>query len=245
MRFEILTLHPGLCQGPLEGSIIGRAREKGLVDVRIHDLRNWAEGRHKQADDLPFGGGRGMVMKVDVVDRALQALRTPSSHVILMEASGTRFDQATARRLANSGRDLVLLCGHYEGVDARVREHLVDECLSIGDFVLTGGELPALVVVDAVARLLPGVLGNAGSLDDESFNAGLLEYPQYTRPALYRSWAVPEILLSGHHARVESWRREQSLARTRQLRPELLDSKASEEKPPAEPSEQPPARKDA
>jgi tRNA (guanine37-N1)-methyltransferase len=226
MRFDILTLHPSLCQGPLEASIIGRAQEKGLVDVHVHDLRNWAEGRHKQADDLPFGGGRGMVLKVDVVDRALSALRGPSSRVILMEASGTRLDQAAARRLADSGQDLVLLCGHYEGVDARVREHLVDESLSIGDFVLTGGELPALVVVDAIARLLPGVLGNAGSLDDESFNAGLLEYPQYTRPAAYRGWTVPEVLLSGHHERVAAWRREAALARTRESRPDLLEGRA-------------------
>lgn len=222
MRFDLLTLHPDLCRSPIEASILGRARAAGLIEVNIHDLRDWAEGRHKQADDTPYGGGHGMVMKVDVVDRAVQALSGPETRVILFEASGRTFNQQEARRLSGF-EHLLLICGHYEGIDARVRDHLVHEVISVGDYVLTGGELPALVVVDAVSRLVPGVLGQAGSLEDESFNEPLLEYPHYTRPAVYRDWAVPEILLSGHHARIQAWRHEQALERTRQVRPDLLE----------------------
>ncbi len=228
MRIDILTLHPGLCQGPLDSSILGRARAAGLLEVGIHDMREHASGRHKQADDAPYGGGAGMVLQVDVADRAIAALRRKDSHVVLMEASGARFNQAVAARLAQCAH-LVLVCGHYEGVDDRVRQHLTDETLSIGDYVLTGGELPALVVTDAVARLLPGVLGCADSAREESFQDGLLEYPQYTRPRVYRGWEVPEILLSGHHARVAAWRRAQALERTRRLRPDLLAAQPGEQ----------------
>lgn len=215
-RFDILTLHPGLCSGPLDHSILGRARKAGLVEVNVVDLREWAPGRHRQADDIPYGGGQGMVLKVDVIHRAVQALRTAQTRVILLEASGRRFDQACAARLAACPH-LVLVCGHYEGVDERVREHVVDETLSIGPFVLTGGELPALVVVDSVARLLPGVLGNEASAADDSFSNGTLEYPQYTRPRVWEGWEVPEVLLSGHHARIQAWRREKALERTRAM----------------------------
>jgi tRNA (guanine37-N1)-methyltransferase len=171
-------------------------------------------------DDAPFGGGSGMVMRVDVLDPAIAAVRRPDSHVVLFEPSGARFDQRMAERFATLPH-LVLICGHYEGIDARVREHLVDETVSIGDYVLTGGEYAALVVVDATARLLPGVLGNATSATDESFSSGTLEYPHYTRPREYREWPVPDVLLSGNHGKVEKWRREQSLLRTAAIRPDL------------------------
>jgi tRNA (guanine37-N1)-methyltransferase len=221
MRFDILTLHPDLCRSPIEHSIIGRAREKGLIDVGLHDIREHGLGNYRQCDDEPYGGGSGMVMRVDVLDAAIAALRAPQSHVVLMDASGAPFTQAVAQRLSALPH-LVLVCGHYEGVDHRVKQHLVDETICIGDFVLTGGELPALTIVDAVARLLPGVLGCAHSKVEESFQGGLLEYPQYTRPRDHRGWEVPEILLSGHHARIELWRREQARERTARLRPDLL-----------------------
>lgn len=226
VRFDLLTLHPGLCEGPLSGSIIGRARQAGLLDVRIHDLRQWAPGSRRQADDAPFGGGSGMVMKVDVVDAALQAVAGPEARIVLMDPAAPLFRQADAARLAQVPQ-LVLVCGHYEGVDGRVREHLVHEALSIGDFVLTGGELAALVVLDAVARLRPGVLGNDESLREESFQPGeggriRLEAPCYTRPREYRGWSVPEVLLSGDHARIRRWREEQGWERTRRFRPDLL-----------------------
>jgi tRNA (guanine37-N1)-methyltransferase len=222
MRFDILTLHPELCRSPLEHSILGRAREKGLIQVGLHDIREHGLGNYRQCDDEPYGGGSGMVLRVDVLDAAIAALRGPDSHVVLLDAAGAPFRQATAQRFAGL-EHLVLVCGHYEGVDHRVVEHLVDEVVSVGDFVLTGGELPALLIVDAAARLLPGVLGCAHSKVEESFQQGLLEYPQYTRPREHKGWEVPEILLSGHHARIEAWRREQALARTRANRPDLLD----------------------
>ncbi|MFZ5477274.1 MAG: tRNA (guanosine(37)-N1)-methyltransferase TrmD [Myxococcota bacterium] len=222
MRFDILTLFPDMVAGPLNHSVLGRALKAGHFELGVHDIRAHGIGRHKVVDDTPYGGGSGMVMRVDVVDAAIAAVRRPESRVVLFEPSGARFDQAHAHRLAALPH-LVLVCGHYEGVDARVREHLVDEVLSIGDFVLTGGEYAAMVVVDAVARLLPGVLGNEESARDESFAAGLLEYPHYTRPREHRGWEVPEILLSGHHGNVEAWRREQAIARTRAVRPDLLD----------------------
>lgn len=233
MRFDLLTLHPELCLGPVSGSIIGRARAAGLIDVRVHDLRDWAPGRHKQADDAPYGGGSGMVMKVDVVDRGVQAVRQDGARVVLLDPVAPTFTQRDALRLA-AFPQLVLVCGHYEGVDARVRDHLVDEALSIGDYVLTGGELAALVVLDAVARQVPGVLGNPDSLGVESFTPRadgrvLLEAPQYTRPREYRGWEVPEVLLSGHHGRVEAWRHEQALALTGRWRPDLLAGAADPE----------------
>jgi tRNA (guanine37-N1)-methyltransferase len=223
VKFDILTLFPDMVAGPLSHSILGRAREAGLFELGIHDIRAHGIGRHKVVDDTPYGGGSGMVMRVDVVDAAIAAVRRPDSRVILFEPSGDRFDQAHAQRLAALPH-LVLVCGHYEGVDARVREHLVDEVVSIGDFVLTGGEYAAMIVVDAVARLLPGVLGNAESATDESFSSGLLEYPHYTRPREYRGWEVPDILLSGHHGNVDKWRREQARIRTEAVRPDLLQN---------------------
>jgi tRNA (guanine37-N1)-methyltransferase len=221
MRFDLLTVHPEMCRGPLEHSMLARAVAAGVLEIAVHDLRAHGTGKHRQVDDTPYGGGSGMVLKVDVVDRAIAAVRRPASHVILLDPAGTPFRQADAERLAKEPH-LVLVCGHYEGVDARVREHLVDEALSVGDFVLTGGEIPALAVVDAVARLVPGVLGNPESPVHESFQQGLLEAPQYTRPATYRGWPVPEVLQSGHHRKVAEWRAEQSRARTRAIRPDLV-----------------------
>ena len=221
VRFDVLTLHPGLCEGPLDHSVLARARQRGVIQVDIHDMRRWAQGKHRQADDTPYGGGSGMVLRVDVVDRAIQAVRAEGGRVVLMDATGLPFDHGVARRLAQE-RQLVLVCGHYEGVDERVRQHLIDEALSVGDFVLTGGELPALMVIDAVARLVPGVLGNPDSLRDESFSIGGLEYPHFTRPREYRGWQVPEVLLSGHHARIQQWRAIQAERRTRRWRPDLL-----------------------
>ena len=220
MRFDVLTLFPDMVEGPLGHSIIGRARKAGHLELGVHDIRAHGLGRHRTVDDAPFGGGSGMVMRVDVLDPAIAAVRRPDSHVVLFEPSGARFDQAMAERFSKLPH-LVLVCGHYEGVDARVREHLVDETVSIGDYVLTGGEYAALVVVDATARLLPGVLGNASSASDESFTSGELEYPHYTRPRDHRGWLVPDVLLSGNHGRVEAWRREQARARTAELRPDL------------------------
>lgn len=221
MRFDVLTLFPEMVEGPLRHSMIGRALDAGHIDLGVHDIRAHGIGRHRTVDDAPFGGGSGMVMRVDVLDPAIAAVRRPESHVVLFEPSGTRFDQRMAERFASLPH-LVLVCGHYEGVDARVRDHLVDETVSIGDYVLTGGEYAALVVIDATARLLPGVLGNATSAADESFSvAGTLEYPHYTRPREHRGWGVPDVLLSGNHGRVDAWRREQARARTAALRPDL------------------------
>lgn len=227
MRFDVLTLHPAMCEGPLSTSIIGRAREGALLDVRVHDLRQWGIGRHRSCDDTPYGGGSGMVMRVDVVEAGIEAVRTPEARVLLMDPAGVRFTQAHAERLATLPQ-LVLVCGHYEGVDARVREHLVDEVFSIGDYVLTGGELAALVIVEAVGRLVPGVLGNPESLAQESFSSGLLEAPQYTRPRVWRDHEVPDVLLSGHHAQIAAWRHARALALTRAVRPDLLPPREPE-----------------
>ena len=221
MRIDILTLFPGMFRGPFEESIIKRAVERGLLEIGVHNIRDFAPGRHRVTDDYPYGGGAGMVMKPEPVFAAVEAVRRPSSRVILMTPQGRIFTQSVALGLSRLGH-LVLLCGHYEGVDERVREHLVDDELSIGDYVLTGGELPAMVVVDAVARLVPGVLGAGESAVEESFAAGVLEYPHYTRPPEFRGWKVPQVLLSGNHARISRWRREQSLLRTLRRRPELL-----------------------
>ncbi|MEZ4235998.1 MAG: tRNA (guanosine(37)-N1)-methyltransferase TrmD [Myxococcota bacterium] len=218
-RYDVLTLHPELVSGPLGGSVIGRAVAAGLLDLRVYDIRNHGLGRHRSVDDTPYGGGAGMVLRVDVVAAAIDAVRTPEARVILMSAAGRRFDQAHARRLAALPH-LVFVCGHYEGVDARV-EALVDEELSLGDFVMTGGEIAAVAMIDAAARLVPGVLGNADSPVEESFAQGLLEYPQYTRPRAFQGMEVPEILLSGHHARITAWRRAEAERRTRERRPDL------------------------
>lgn len=213
-------------EGILGESMLRIAREKGLAEIRMRNLRDWAPGKHRVTDEPPYGGGAGMVLKVEPVFLALQELRRPASRVILLSAQGARFDQAVARRLAGE-KHLIMISGHYEGVDQRVADHLVDEEISLGDYVLTNGTLAALVVSDAVVRLLPGVLGDAASAADESFAHGFLEYPHYTRPADFRGWKVPDILLGGNHAAIEAWRREQSLARTSRRRPDLLPAEGS------------------
>jgi tRNA (guanine37-N1)-methyltransferase len=219
LEIDVVCLFPGMLEGPLTESIPGRIRERGLVDIRIHDLRQWGLGRHRSVDDTPYGGGAGMVLRPEPVAAALDALRRPESTTILLDPGGEVFRQARAMDLA--GREhLLLVCPRYEGVDERIRA-LFDLELSIGDYVLTGGELAALVVIDAVTRLLPGAIDAASTLE-ESFSAGLLEYPQYTRPAEFRGEAVPDVLVSGHHEAVRRWRNEAALARTRARRPDLL-----------------------
>ena len=220
MQIDILTLFPAMGGGILDESMLRIAREKGLADIRMRNLRDWAPGKHHVTDEPPYGGGAGMVLKVEPIANALDELRGPESRVILLSAQGAPFDQATARRLS-AERHLIMISGHYEGVDQRVADHLVDEEISLGDYVLTNGTLPALVVTDAVVRLLPGVLGDEQSAADESFSHGLLEYPHYTRPAEFRGWKVPDVLLSGNHAVIEAWRREQARERTRLRRPDL------------------------
>lgn len=219
MKFDVLTLHPDMVRGPLSTSILGRAQSAGSIEIGVHDIRDQATDRHRSVDDGPYGGGAGMVMKVDIVAGALDAVRTPDSHVLLTSPAGRPMRQTDCARWAEMSH-LVIVTGHYEGIDARI-ETLVDEEVSLGDFVLTGGEICALAIVDAVARLRPGVLGNAASAKDESFSDGLLEYPQYTRPLEFRGMKVPDILLSGHHAKIEAWRRERSRERTRERRPDL------------------------
>jgi len=218
-RFDVLTLHPEMVRVPLGVSVIGRAANRGDIAVHVHDMREHATNRHRTVDDAPYGGGAGMVLKVDIVAAAIEAVRTSESRVILTSPAGRPFTQADARRLSDQSH-LVIVCGHYEGIDARI-EGLVDEEISLGDFVVTGGEIAAVAIVDAVARLRPGVLGNSASPEEESFSAGLLEYPQYTRPREWRGEEVPEILLSGHHGKIEAWRLAQSKAKTRDRRPDL------------------------
>ena len=223
MRIDIVTLFPGIFAGPLQESILGRARAKGLVEINVVNLRDWAESRHRVTDDYPFGGGGGMVLKPEPLFACVEALRGDGSRVILLDPQGRRFRQEIARELSQAAH-LILLCGRYEGVDERVREHLVDDEISIGDYVLTGGELPAVVVTDAVVRLLPGALGDQAAPAKDSFGAGLLEGPHYTRPEEFRGWRVPEVLLSGDHARIARWRRQQALWLTWQRRPDLLET---------------------
>ncbi len=207
--------------GPLDESIIQRARKKGLLDLKIHNLRDWTHDRHKTVDDRPFGGGPGMLLKPEPLFEAIESLRREKTRVILLSPAGRPFTQAIACELAKQ-EDLLLVTGHYEGFDERVRETLADDELSIGDYVLTNGALPVMVVIDAVTRLLPGVLGDDESSRDESFSQGLLEYPQYTRPAEFRGMKVPEVLVSGNHAQIEKWRREQAKSRTKERRPDLM-----------------------
>jgi tRNA (guanine37-N1)-methyltransferase len=221
MKIDVLTLFPAMFAGPLDESIVKRAREAKLLDLKIHNLRDWTHDRHKTVDDRPFGGGPGMLLKVEPLFEAIESLQRETTRVILLSPSGRKFDQSIARELAQSD-DLLLVCGSYEGFDERVREALADDELSIGDYVLTNGALPAMVLIDAVARLLPGVLGDDESSHDESFSQGLVEYPQYTRPAEFRGMKVPEVLLSGNHAGIEKWRREQAKLRTEKQRPDLL-----------------------
>ena len=221
MKIDVLTLFPAMFAGPLDESIVKRAREAKLLDLKIHNLRDWTHDRHKTVDDKPFGGGPGMLLKVEPIFEAIESLSRAETKVILLSPSGRKFTQEIARELSQE-KDLLLVCGSYEGFDERVREALADDELSIGDYVLTNGALPAMVVIDAVARLLPGVLGDDESSRDESFSHGLLEYPQYTRPAEFRGMKVPEVLLSGNHAEIEKWRREQAKLRTKESRPDLL-----------------------
>ena len=221
MKIDVLTLFPAMFAGPLDESIIKRARKKGLLDLNVHDLRQWTHDRHKTVDDRPFGGGPGMLMKPEPIFEAVESLRREATKVILLSPSGRKFDQQIARELAEQ-KDLLLVTGHYEGFDERVRLALADDELSIGDYVLTNGALPAMVVIDAVTRLLPGVLGDDESSRDESFSHGMLEYPQYTRPAEFRGMKAPDVLVSGNHAEIEKWRREQAQLRTKEQRPDLL-----------------------
>jgi tRNA (guanine37-N1)-methyltransferase len=220
MRIDVLTLFPEMFTGPVDASIIQRARQTGLLELRVHNLRDYAHDHYKTVDDRPFGGGPGMVLKCEPIFEALQALKGAGTRVVLMSPAGRPFEQSVARELASLG-SLLLICGSYEGVDERVRERWVDEELSIGDYVLTNGTLAAMVVIDAVTRLLPGALGDDQSVVDESFSHGLLEYPHYTRPAEFCGMKVPPVLLSGNHAAIEKWRRGQALERTARRRPDL------------------------
>ena len=239
MRIDILTLFPEICRAPLGESMMKRAQASGALDLRIHNLRAWTTDKHRIVDGAPFGGGQGMVMKPEPIFAAVEELRgggaeetsnvedrTPNVElrkpkVVLMSPAGRRFDQEAARQLAAESH-LIFVCGHYEGIDHRVTEHLVDLELSIGDYVLTNGAIAAVVVIDAVVRLLPGVLGHEQSAADDSFSAGLLEAPQYTRPAEFRGWKIPDVLLSGNHAEIAEWRKQQARARTERNRPDLL-----------------------
>ncbi len=229
IRIDVLTVFPDMVRDAVGYSILKRACESGLADIRVHDIRDYTHDKHRTTDDAPFGGGPGMVMKPAPVFEAVETITAEKSKVgveplvILMTPQGKRFEQAEAKRLAKMPW-IIFICGHYEGVDERIREHLADEELSIGDYVLTGGELPALVVIDAVVRLVPGVLGDEESASKDSFWNGLLEYPHYTRPADFRGYKVPEVLLSGHHAEIEKWRRKESLRRTYLRRPDLLET---------------------
>ncbi|MGA2331342.1 MAG: tRNA (guanosine(37)-N1)-methyltransferase TrmD [Syntrophales bacterium] len=224
IRFDILSVFPEMFESPLNHSILKRAQEKGMAEIHLHNIRDYAEDKHRMTDDAPYGGGGGMVMKVEPIDKALASIVSSRDNalVVLLTPQGETFNQKLAEEMSRYYR-IVLVCGHYEGVDERVRDHLVDREISIGDFVLTGGELSAMVIVDAVARLIPGVLGNNESASYDSFSTGLLEYPHYTRPGSYRDWQVPEVLLSGNHREIKSWRRKESLKRTYLRRPDLLE----------------------
>jgi tRNA (guanine37-N1)-methyltransferase len=221
VRIDVFTIFPEYLDAPLRVSLVGRARESGVIDVQTHDVRDYSTDKHRSVDDAPFGGGPGMVMMPEPLFTAVEALNPPRP-LLLLSASGRQFDHVFARELAH-GAGFSLLCGRYEGVDQRVGDHLCDGELSVGDYVLAGGEAAALVVIEAVARLVPGVLGNEASAGDESFADGLLEYPQYTRPAEFRGWPVPDVLRSGDHARVAQWRRDEAQRRTRERRPDLLE----------------------
>lgn len=223
LKIQILTIFPEVCRSVLSESILKRAQEKNLAQLEAVDLRAWTSDRHRTVDDTPYGGGPGMVMKIEPIDLALTQIRSPESKVILMTPQGRKFSDSIARELALE-KNLILLCGHYEGIDQRVSDHLVDDEISIGDYVLTSGVLPALVVTDAVVRLIPGVLGDDDSAQQDSFADGILDHPHYTRPADYKGWKVPEVLLGGNHAAIEKWRREAALEATKKRRPDLLES---------------------
>ncbi len=230
MNIDIITLFPAMFRGPFDESIIKRAKDRKLVEINIHYLRDWAEGRHQIVDDRPFGGGVGMVLMIEPIFKAIEKLRTKESKVILMTPQGEQFNQNIAQELSHETH-LIFLAGHYEGYDERIREHLVDREISIGDYVLTGGELPVMVIVDTVVRLIPGVLNKEEAIQFESFSKldqvnskldNILEYPHYTRPAEFKGWEVPEVLLSGNHAEIEKWRQEKALEKTKKRRPDLL-----------------------
>ena len=221
MKIDIVTLFPEICRAPLSESIMKRARENGIVDLCVHNLRDWTQDKHHIVDDAPFGGGQGMVMKPEPIFAAVESLRMENSGVVLMTPQGRTLTQSLATELSKH-EHLIVICGHYEGVDHRVIENLVDLEISIGDYVLTNGAIAAVVLVDAIVRLLPGALGHERSAADDSFSGGLLEAPQYTRPAEFRGWKVPEVLLSGNHAEIEKWRKERAIKRTSQNRPDLL-----------------------
>jgi tRNA (guanine37-N1)-methyltransferase len=225
MRIDILTLFPEVCRAPLSESMMKRAQESGAIELHIHNLRDWTTDKHHVVDDAPFGGGQGMVMKAEPIFRAVEDLKSRienrESKIVLMSPAGRPFDQQVAMELSRESH-LIIICGHYEGVDHRVIEHLVDAEISIGDYVLTNGAIAAVVFVDAVVRLLPGVLGDEQSAADDSFSAGLLEGPQYTRPSEFRGWKVPDVLLSGNHGEIAKWRKEQARQRTHKNRPDLL-----------------------
>jgi tRNA (guanine37-N1)-methyltransferase len=237
IKFDVFTLFPAMFVGPLSESIIRRAQDQGLVDIRIHDIRDWTHDRHRTADDTPYGGGAGMVMKAPPIVEAVEEVlgeEISASRIVLLAAGGRRFTQPLAHEFAGESR-IALICGHYEGIDARVNTILGSEELSIGDYVLTGGELPAMIVIDAVTRLIPGVIDEA-SIAEESFGKGFLEYPHYTRPFEYRGQRVPDVLLSGHHANVQAWRLAQAVAKTAEHRPDLLDRAMSGEREDPAPS---------
>ncbi|HQM42423.1 MAG TPA: tRNA (guanosine(37)-N1)-methyltransferase TrmD [Smithellaceae bacterium] len=223
IRFDVLSIFPDMFSSPLNYSLLKKAQDKDLIEIFIHNIRDWAEDKHKMTDDAPYGSGCGMVMKVGPVDKALAAVKKKEMNplVILMTPQGELFNQRIAAELATK-RQIVIICGRYEGVDERIRRHLADREISIGDYILTGGELSALILIDAVSRFVPGVLGNMRSVEGDSFSDGLLEYPQYTRPADYKGWKVPDVLLSGNHVQIENWRREESLRKTYRRRPDLL-----------------------
>jgi tRNA (guanine37-N1)-methyltransferase len=235
MQFEVFTLLPEIFPPYLESSILQRARQRGLISVRVHNIRDYTHDRHHVTDDTPYGGGGGMVMKPEPVFEAVETVLGldpqggAATPVIMLTPQGRVFSQAIAEELSRHEK-IALVCGRYEGIDERIREHLVTDEISIGDYVLTGGELPALIVIDAVSRLIPGVLGDPGGAADDSHASGLLEYPHYTRPPEFRGWQVPEMLLSGDHAKIEKWRREQSLLRTLARRPDLLENTDLSEK---------------
>lgn len=224
MRIDILTVLPEMFDSPLDCSILKRAQTKGLVEFHIHNLRDYSTNTHRKVDDYPFGGEAGMVMQVEPIDRCISALKAERDYdeVIFTSPDGERFDQPMANRMSLLN-NIIILCGHYKGVDYRVREHLITKEISVGDYVLTGGELPAIIISDALVRLIPGAIGDEQSALSDSFQDHLLSAPDYTRPAEYKGWRVPDILLSGHEAKIAEWRHEQSLARTRALRPDLLD----------------------
>jgi tRNA (guanine37-N1)-methyltransferase len=230
MQFDVFTLLPEVFPPYLESSILARARQRGLIDVRVHNIRDYAHDKHHVTDDTPYGGGGGMVMKPEPVFEAVESIlgpaadraKPPAVPIILLTPQGRVFTQRVAEELSQYER-IALLCGRYEGVDERIREHLVSDEISIGDYVLTGGELPALMIIDAVSRLIPGVLGDPTGAEDDSHSMGLLEYPHYTRPPEFRGWKVPDVLLSGDHAKIDKWRREQALTRTFKKRPDMLE----------------------